>query len=99
MGIDEWRAEIDEIDRKLLRLLNRRAELAMRVGRWKRGAAMPIRDRNRERDVLSRACRGNTGPLDEGAVRRLFRHIIRESRRVAARVARPRQARVEQERP
>jgi len=35
MDIQHWRSEIDEIDRELLRLLNMRARLAIKVGTLK----------------------------------------------------------------
>ena len=38
MGLDEWRARIDEIDRQLLPLLNQRAQLSLEIGRAKREA-------------------------------------------------------------
>jgi chorismate mutase len=82
MKIEDWRAEIDEIDMELLRLLNRRAQLASEVGFLKRRAGIPIHDSCREGEVLGRVCQANVGPLDERAVARLFRHIIRESKRV-----------------
>ncbi|MDT7780050.1 MAG: chorismate mutase [Acidobacteriota bacterium] len=85
MSIEDWRAQIDEIDGELLRLLNRRASLAAQIGALKRHAGLPLYDAGRERDVLARACRDNRGPLDEGAVARIFRRVIRESRRVEAR--------------
>ncbi len=37
MTIEDWRAEIDAIDDELLRLLNNRASLAVKVGESKRG--------------------------------------------------------------
>jgi len=83
MKIESWRAEIDRIDKKLLRLLNRRAALALEAGEWKRSAGLPIRDLSRERHVLARARQANTGPLDEQAVDRIFRRIVCESRRLA----------------
>jgi chorismate mutase len=85
MSIADWRAQIDEVDAELLRLLNRRASLAARIGAFKRHAGLPLYDAMRERDVLARACRDNRGPLDERAVVEIFRHVIRESRRVEAR--------------
>jgi chorismate mutase len=84
MSIEDWRARIDEVDAELLRLLNKRASLAVQIGALKRHAGLPICDAVRERDVLARACRDNRGPLDEHAVARIFRHVIRESRRVEA---------------
>jgi chorismate mutase len=85
MKIEDWRAEIDAIDAELVRLLNRRAQLAVEVGKMKRAAGLSIFDPDREHDVLARACRTNVGPLDDQAIIRLFRRIIRESRRVEVR--------------
>lgn len=84
MDIEDWRIEIDEIDKELLRLLNMRARLAVKVGVSKRAAGLPLCDPERERDVIRRAQRANVGPLDERAIIKLFRRIIRESRRVEA---------------
>ncbi len=80
MNIEYWRTEIDELDRELLRLLNRRARLAMKVGALKRAAGLPCCDPERESAVLRDLQRANAGPLDGLAVTKLFRRIIRESR-------------------
>ena len=82
MDIEHWRNEIDEIDDEILRLLNIRARLALKVGALKRAARLPFCDPDRERYVLSRLQDLNTGPLDDRAVYKLFRRIIRESRRI-----------------
>jgi chorismate mutase-like protein len=86
MTIEHWRTEIDEIDRELLRLLNRRARLAMKVGTLKQNAGLPCCDTERERDVLTRLQQANGGPLDSRAIGKLFRRIIRESRNLEARM-------------
>ena len=85
MDIEHWRKEIDEIDKELLRLLNMRARLAIKVGILKKEADLPFCDPERERYVLGRLQDLNDGPLDKPAVDRLFRRIIRESRRVECR--------------
>ena len=82
MDINYWRKEIDDIDAELLRLLNMRARLALKVGALKLGADIPFCDPDRERTVLQRLQEINPGPLDERAVAKVFRRIIRESRRV-----------------
>ena len=82
MDIEHWRKEIDDIDAELLRLLNMRARLALKVGAIKQAAGLPLCDPERERTVLRRLQEINCGPLDEHAVGKLFRRIIRESRRV-----------------
>lgn len=73
------RAEIDAIDDELLRLLNRRAEIALQVGEVKRRDDTSLCDHNREREVLDRLCRQNSGPLDEQNVTSIFQRIIDES--------------------
>ena len=87
MDIEHWRQEIDDIDAELLRLLNMRARLALKVGALKQAQDLPICDPDRERDVLQRLQEINDGPLDQRAVGKVFRRIIRESRRLEAGIA------------
>ena len=87
MDIEHWRQEIDDIDAELLRLLNMRARLALKVGALKQAADIPFLDAERERTVLQRLQEINNGPLDERAVGKVFRRIIRESRRLEAGIA------------
>jgi len=86
MRVEDLRAEIDDIDEALIRLLNRRAKTAIEVGVLKRTANLPLCDVDREREVLTRVCQANAGPLDDEAITKLFRRIIRESRRVEVQV-------------
>jgi chorismate mutase len=85
MTIEDWRSDINAIDDELLRLLNMRASLAVRVGHSKKIAGAALCDPAREQEVIERACRANQGPLDEQAMVELFGCIIRESRRVEVR--------------
>ncbi len=87
MDIEHWRKEIDDIDLELLRLLNMRARLALKVGALKQAANIPFCDPDRERTVLQRLQEINSGPLDTRAIDKLFRRIIRESRRVQSGVS------------
>ena len=82
--IEDYRAEIDAIDGELLRLLNKRAQLAIAIGALKRRRDAALYDPVRERDVLTRLCATNAGPLDGPAVSRIFRRIIGETRRIEA---------------
>jgi len=76
------RAEIDEIDQRLLDLLNRRARIAENIGKLKRQHRMPVHDGNREAQVIHRLRSQNQGPLDARGLAAIFRSIIRESRRI-----------------
>ena len=75
---DNPRAEIDAIDDELLRLLNNRAAIALRVGEVKRRNDTSLCDHNREFEVLSRLRNQNSGPLDEQNVTSIFQRIIDE---------------------
>ena len=80
--IEDLRQRIDWIDEQLVRLLNARAACALEVGRWKKSCGMAIYQPAREQEVLRNVQRLNTGPLDDGAVRRLFERVIDEARRL-----------------
>src|SRR5436190_11308865 len=82
MSIDDWRSRINELDRELLRLLNERARIALKVGESKKEAGVSLCDHTREREVLERMCQANEGPLDNRAIIELYRAIIHESRRI-----------------
>ena len=85
MSIEDWRDEIDAIDGELLRLLNARLRIAIKVGALKRAAGLPLNDHEREQQVLGHLRELNEGPLDDETVARLFRSIIQESRRLQER--------------
>ena len=53
MDIEHWRNEIDQIDREILRLLNMRARLAIKVGNLKKAADLPLCDPDREKPYPS----------------------------------------------
>jgi len=76
------RKQIDRLDRQLLRLLNQRAALALRVGRAKREDQLPVFDPVREQRILRLMVRTNRGPLSPGAIRTVFQEILRQSRRL-----------------
>jgi len=80
MKLSDWRDRIDEIDKKLVELLNERSKCALEIGRIKQAANMPLYQPERENDVLSNAESNNRGPLSDAAIRRLFERIIDEAR-------------------
>lgn len=80
--LDELRRRIDEIDEELVRLLSARAECALTIGHEKKAAGLELYQPSREAEVLEHVQRVNMGPLDDGAVKRLFERIIDEARRL-----------------
>ena len=82
MDIGDWRKRIDEIDRRLVRLLNARARCVIEIGRIKQQNGLPILESSREEAVLRHAQEANQGPLENEAVRRVFEGVVREGRAV-----------------
>jgi chorismate mutase len=80
MTLSDWRRRIDEIDHKLVELLNERSRCALEIGKLKQAQNLPLYQPDREREVLENAERANPGPLTDAAVRRLFERIIDEAR-------------------
>jgi chorismate mutase/prephenate dehydratase len=80
MGLDEWRARIDELDRQLLRLLSQRAELSLEIGRAKRESGEPVLVPQREQEILDELARLNPGPLSSGAIRAIWSEVLSASR-------------------
>ena len=80
MNLADWRRQIDELDRKLVELLNERSRCALEIGKIKQAEHLPLYQPEREREVLENAERNNHGPLTDAAIRRLFERIIDEAR-------------------
>ncbi len=80
MNIFDWRRRIDEIDKKLVELLNERSHCALEIGRIKQESKIPLYQPDRESEVLQNAESENKGPLTDAAIRRLFERIIDEAR-------------------
>jgi chorismate mutase-like protein len=80
MNIADWRRRMDEIDKRLVDLLNERSQCALEIGRIKQEQGIPIYQPARENEVLSNAEGNNKGPLSHAAIRRLFERIIDEAR-------------------
>ena len=82
MDIADWRKQIDEIDRKLVELLNQRAQAAHAIGKLKRTAGMPIYEPDREQDVFTHVREMNRGPLPDGDLLRVYERIIDVMRQI-----------------
>lgn len=70
------------MDRELVRLLNRRAQMSIQLGQLKKDAGLPMRDEAREESIVRHVQRMNPGPLDGEALEVIFRVVLEESRRI-----------------
>ena len=80
--LEEYRVLIDDVDRRLVALLNERTQVVENIGRVKRLTDLPIYEPRREEQVFANIDGANHGPLGHDALRRIFERIIDEMRRI-----------------
>jgi chorismate mutase len=81
-NIEHWRNKIDDLDKKLVELLNERAHYADEIGKIKEQLGLEAYSPKREKEVLENILKHNKGPMNDLALRRLFERIIDESRKL-----------------
>lgn len=76
------RERIDELDVRLLELLNERTAIVEEIGRIKQELRMAVYEPKREEQVFANVLGHNRGPMPADAVKRIFERIIDEMRTV-----------------
>ncbi len=80
--LEDCRRRIDELDLRILDLLNERTRVVETIGQVKRLLHMPIYEPKREDQVYANVTGHNHGPLPAEAVKRVFERVIDEMRTV-----------------
>jgi chorismate mutase len=81
-ALAECRDRIDDVDRRIMALLNERTETVQVIGRIKASASLPVYEPKREEEVFQNIAANNRGPLPPDAAKRVFERIIDEMRKV-----------------
>jgi chorismate mutase/prephenate dehydratase len=76
MSLEELRNKIDEIDHRLVQLLNERARVVVEVGKLKSKTDKPIYAPDREKAVLEKVTKANTGPLPDKCLVAIWREMM-----------------------
>jgi len=74
--LEPLRNQIDEFDEQILKLLNARIRCAAEIGHIKRKQGAPIYVASREEEVLKKLSTLNEGPLDDAAIRAIYREVM-----------------------
>ena len=82
--VDELRKKIDQVDGRLIELLNRRAWLAQKIGHNKNLGKEEIYVPGREKAILKRVTDLSRGPLPKEAIPSIYREIFSASRSLEA---------------
>ncbi|MBA4396467.1 MAG: prephenate dehydratase [Syntrophus sp. (in: bacteria)] len=79
-SLDRLRAKVSAADRKIVKLLNARADLSRAIGRIKAEEGLEIYDPVQEAAVYDGLATANQGKLPEGALMAIYREILSASR-------------------
>lgn len=79
MNVKQLREMIDGIDFKIVRLLNARARVSLKIGKEKLKHKKLIYAPDREQEVLKRVRRLNDGPMKADALEAIYREIMSSS--------------------
>ncbi|MHC4415331.1 MAG: prephenate dehydratase [Planctomycetota bacterium] len=72
----DLRARIDEIDKKLVRILSERAAVVVEIGKTKQASGSPVYAPHREAEVLGKAIAQNPGPLSGRTIEAIYRELM-----------------------
>lgn len=75
-GLAGIRDAISDLDRRLVEILDRRAELVIEVGRIKRQAGLPVYTPHRESEVLDRVMKQSRGVFPAKTLEAVFRELM-----------------------
>lgn len=81
-----WRSKIDDINNELVRLLNKRAYYAQKIGNIKKEQNLPISDKKRENLIIKTITSLNKGPLPNESIINIFNAIIKETKKLEKRI-------------
>jgi chorismate mutase/prephenate dehydratase len=76
MSLSEHRHAIDQLDAKIVQLLNERTRHVLAIGEIKLAAGEEIYAPHRERAVFERVCGQNQGPITDEQLRAIYREIM-----------------------
>ena len=82
--IQELRGQISDNDRAIVKALNKRLELVMRIKRYKDEHGIAFLDPQQEEHVLRDLARANRGPLSQDGLRALYQEILDLTKREAS---------------
>jgi chorismate mutase len=74
--VGDYRDQIAAADRRLLAAINERLELVRALHEHKRAEGIPLRDPEREQQLVVELQAANSGPLSSAGVAELFRHVL-----------------------
>ena len=76
MSLEKLRKQINELDHRLVQLLNERAQVVIEIGKLKNKTGKPIYSPDREKQVFTRIAEANQGPLPDRCLVAIWRELM-----------------------
>jgi chorismate mutase/prephenate dehydratase len=80
MSLEQLREEIDNLDKSIIKLVNDRAKVSLRILQEKQRLNLQIYDPQREEQVIQKVMQENNGPLSADQIKSIFKIIIESCR-------------------
>ncbi|MEG0308574.1 MAG: chorismate mutase [Clostridium sp.] len=80
--LEECRKEIDEIDSEIIRLFEKRMDIAIRVANYKKENEIPIYNSGRESEIINKSVDRLNNKEYELVTRRFFLNLMELSRSI-----------------
>ena len=77
--LEQYRSEIQDINEQILDLLEKRGNLAQKIGEEKRKQGTKVYDPEREKEMLNALIEKNHGPFNDNVIKQLFKEIFKAS--------------------
>jgi chorismate mutase len=75
--LNEYREEINQVDKKIVDFLNKRAVVVMKIKKLKEDQNFPLYDAKREEELFDNIVKYNKGPLYNDNIIQIFESILR----------------------
>lgn len=79
MKLNELRRKVDQLDTRLIKLLNQRVRIALAIAQTKVNRGQARYSPDREKQIMDRLLRINSGPLSSEAIEAIYREIMSSS--------------------
>src|SRR5689334_15183647 len=75
-SLEPYRLQIDDLDAKIVELLNARARVVVEIGKVKQQNNAPIYSPDREKAVMEKVRKLNHGPLPDRCLEAVYRELM-----------------------
>ncbi|MDT8716373.1 chorismate mutase [Clostridium sp. 19966] len=80
--LEQYRNEIDSLDKDLIKLLERRFELSIKIGEYKKLQGLPVLNEEREKEVIKKNLALISNLELKEPLENILKYIMKQSRNI-----------------